>query len=192
MKRVKWLLLILVFLGVSSLVPLTFVNFVYLPIVNVEPTLTPSETPRITPSSTPTPSLTPTRTSTPTATPKYDASIFEIVNSDTADPLNEYVSIFNSGYSTVNMTGWYIRDDGLNRYDFPTNFNIASKKIIRLWTKSGQNTTSDLYWGSAVEVWNDVSECAYLRDNSGGEKILVDKYCYSKMENGLMIQILDP
>ncbi len=192
MKRIKWFLIILVFLGVSSLVPLTLVNFVYLPVVNVEPTLTPSETPRFTPSTTLTPSLTPTRTPTLTATPKYDASIFEIVNSDTADPLNEYVSIFNTGFSSVDMTGWYIRDDGLNRYNFPTNFYIASKQIIRLWTKNGQNTTSDLYWGSAIEVWNDVSECAYLRDNSGGEKILVDKYCYSTTVNGLVIQIFDP
>jgi len=192
MNRIKWFLLILVCLGVSSLVPLTLGNLVYLPIVNVEPTLTPSETPRVTPSFTPTPSVTPSRTPTRTATPKYDVLIYEIVNSDTTDPLKEYVNIQNIGWSPVNMTGWYIRDDGPNRYDFPTNFTIPKKEIIRLWTKSGQNTTSDLYWGSAVEVWNDVNECAYLRDNSGGEKILVDKYCYSTMENGLMIQVLDP
>lgn len=186
MKKIKpiiSIIAVLVFISTAAFIHMIFDTTIYLPIV-AAPKWTPSPTPTLTP----TPSITPT----PTATPKYDLTIVKIVNSDTMDPLNEYVSIYNNRYSTVDLTGWFIRDDGSNRYDFPTNVHIAGKKTIQLWTKAGQNTVTELYWGSAVEVWNDGGDCAYLRDDSDGEKILVDRYCYTTDEDGLMIIIQEP
>ncbi len=165
-KHISWMIAVLIFICTAAFVQITLNNTIYLPVIVVVPTLTPSPTPKVT--------LTPTLT----ATPDYDVSILKIVNSDTVDPLDEYVSIKNYGYSATDLTDWYIRDDGPNRYNFPDNFNIARNQTVRLWTKEGVNTATDLYWGSAVEVWNDSSDCAWLRDNSGGEKILVDTYCY--------------
>ena len=167
-NQIIWGVIILVFIGTTAIVQRALSNAIYIPLVAIEATLTPTITPSMTPSP------------TPTKTPDYDVIIFEIVNSDTTDPLNEYVSLYNEGSSVTYLTGWYIQEEGEKRYNFPINFNIPGKGIVRLWTKAGVNTIYDLYWGSEVEVWNDFSECAYLRDNSEGEKILVHKFCYSK------------
>lgn len=186
MKKIKpviSIIAVLVFISTAAFIQLIFNDTIYLPIV-IEPKWTLSPTPTLTP--------TPTITPTPTATQKYNLSIVKIVNSDTMDPLNEYISIFNTRYSAADLTDWYIRDDGPNRYNFPTNFNVGSRQTIRVWTKAGQNTATELYWSSAVEVWNDGGDCAYLRDNSDGDKILVDTYCYSSGDDGLMIIIQEP
>jgi hypothetical protein len=176
-----WGIAILVCISAVAFVQRTLANTIYLPLVSDDPTITPS----LTPSTTPTPTPTPTITPTPTNTPVYYVEVFEIVNSDTTDPLEEYVTLYNKGTQAEDLTGWFIRDDGPNRYDFPTNFTIPSKEYIRVWTMAGEDTLTDLYWGSEVEVWNDVTECAYLRDDSEGEKILVHKYCYPEDEDSL-------
>jgi hypothetical protein len=191
MKRknpIVWVIAILVCISAVAFVQKTLANTIYLPLVAAEASLTPS----ITPSTTPTPTSTPTITPTPTKTPVYYVEIFEIVNSDTMDPLEEYVTLYNSGSQAEDLTGWYIQEEGPNRYNFPTNFYISSKGTIRVWTKEGEDTITDLYWGSDVEIWNDVQDCAYLRDNSEGEKILVQKYCYPEETTGFWRLFLLP
>jgi hypothetical protein len=173
----------LIFIGTAAFVHIIFNNTIYLPIV-IEPPWTPSRTPSPTQKGTATPTRTPTS--------KYNLSIVKIVNLNSMNPLNEYVSIINNGYNTAVLTDWYIKDDGPNRYNFYEGFSIARGETIRLWTRSGINTATDLYWDSAVEVWNDSGDCAYLRDDSTGLKILVDKYCYTTGDDGLMILIQDP
>ena len=184
-NQIVWIVAILAFVGAAAFVQHTLANTIYFPVVRNGPTLTPTSTPTLTPSTTPTPTSTPTVTPTPTKTPVYYVEIFEIVNSDTTDPLNEYVTLYNKGSQAEDLTGWYIQEEGPGRYYFPTNFYIPSKGTIRVWTMDGENTFTDLYWGSDVEIWNDVEDCAYLRDNSEGEKILVQKYCYPEDENVL-------
>jgi hypothetical protein len=181
-KPLMWMIAILVFIVSAALVQGTLnnISYLYLPVVYLEP------------SKTPTPSPTPSITPSPTATPDYDVSIVDIVNSNTMDPLNEYVSIKNHRSKSVDLTDWFIRDDGPNRYDFPENFIIGSKKTIKIWTKDGVDSATNLYWGSPVEVWNDSGDCAYLRDDSEGKKTLVDTYCYTKEEDGLMIILRTP
>ena len=178
-KKLVWMLTIIILIATTSVVVHSAVNStLYLPVVMRFPTGTPVHTPTITP--------TPSRTPTPTSTPRVTGvKIVEVVQSENVlDPLNEYVSIHNFNYDVADLTGWFLRDDGLNRYNFPINFIIPSGKTIRVWTKEGTNTITDLYWGSEVEVWNDFNECAYLRDDSEGENELVDVYCYAKQFNG--------
>ena len=180
-KKARWLIAFLVLATVTITVRATVSNTVYLPLVMVQPTLTPTIT--LTP--------TPTKTPTPTPTPNY-VVVNEIVNPKTGDPLNEYVKIYNGSSKAVDLTGWFIRDDGSNRYNFPNDFWIGSKGTIRLWTKTDWDTATDLYWDSPVEVWNDEGDCAYLRDNSKGENELVDVYCYKVTQEGLLIIIRNP
>jgi hypothetical protein len=172
--KTHWIFMVTVFIVVASGVQIALANEIYLPLIPADPTITPT----VTASATPT--MTPTATATPTATPDDVILIEEIVNSDTMDPLDEYVSIKNYKSSSVTMTGWFIRDDGEHRYDFPEGFKIGGKKTVRIWTKEGTDTDTDLFWGSPVEVWNDVKDCAYLRDDSEGENELIDVYCYEQ------------
>ncbi len=178
-KELKWLLAIIVLISTVGMVQKTLNNVIYLPVVMVQATQTPTFTPS------------PTATQTPTPTPNT-VMFVEIINSISDDPLDEYVIIYNYKSSTVNLTGWFIRDDGPNRYDFPINFYIGGRQTVRIWTKGGANTSTDLYWNNETEVWNDHGDCAYLRDYSGEEKLLIDIYCYARNENGVHEVIRNP
>src|SRR3990172_6993335 len=107
---------------------------------------TPTRTATITPTGTiftPTPSRTPTQTPSPTPTERvYIVRI--IFKADY--PLDEYVEIRNNTSKTVVLTNWKLKDDSGNTYTFPI-FTVLSGKNVKIWTKWGVNTLSDLYWG---------------------------------------------
>ena len=175
-KQLKWIVAVIVLITTVGMVQKALNEVVYLPIIIAQATQTPTLT------------LSPTATQTPTPTSTPDGVMFVgVVNSVSDDPLDEYVSIHNYDSSLVHLTGWFIRDDGPNRYDFPANFSIAGRQTVRIWTKDGANTTSDLFWGNEDEVWNDLADCAYLRDDSDGDKLLIDIYCYSKNDSGMLV-----
>ena len=177
MKERKPLILlvaVLVFIGTAAFVHEVFNNIIYMPLV-MQPKWTASPTPTKKPTSTP--------------RPKYVLDIVKIKNSESMNPLEEYISISNNNNVAVDLTDWFIKDDGPNRYDFPENYSIGSKKTIKVWTMAGTNTSTDLFWDSPVEVWNDSEDCAYLRDD---QRILVDTYCYKVDDEGQMIRLQIP
>jgi hypothetical protein len=183
-KLITGIIISLCFVGMVQLVLAGFTDFVYLPFVAVQGTFTPTSSPTTTGTVTLTPTPTRTPTPTPTATPYGGIEILEIVNSPNSNPLDEYVLIYNGGTKTTDLTDWYIRDDGQHRYDFPKGFVLLGKQKVWVWTKAGTNSTYELFWGSSEEVWNDTHDCAYLRDNTEGEKLLVDVLCYSNTALG--------
>ncbi len=182
-KKYRWLIVFFALLITTAMARMALDNVIYLPVVIVDASLTPTITasPTITPTSTVTP--------TPTATPKPSGvRILEVVQSDQVqNPLHEYVSIKNYTSSAVSLTDWFIRDDDVHRYNFPDGYSLPSGGTVRVWTEAGTNTITDLYWGSEVEVWNNVHDCAYLRDDSEGENELVDTYCYTQLSNGSIV-----
>ncbi len=86
----------------------------------------------------------------------------------------EYVRIQNFDVSPVTMTDWTLRDIVPHIFTFPS-FTLAPGAIVRVWTKAGTNTTTDLYWGSGTAIWNNDGDCAYLRSSAGSS---VSNYCY--------------
>lgn len=176
-KSLILLVAILVFIGTAAFVHQVFNNTIYVPLV-MQPKWTASPTPTRRPSSTP--------------RPRYDLTIVKIENIKSGDPLDEYISIRNDESTAVNLTDWYIKDDGLNRYDFPEDYIIPKDATIKVWTKAGIDETYNLFWNSPVEVWNDSEDCAYLRDDSTGLKILVDSYCYKVDDENQIILFRAP
>lgn len=148
-------------------------NTIYLPQIEKYPTLTPTATFTATATATNTPSVTATPTRTPT--PKPGVYIEDIIYAPT-NPLDEYVEIKNTSSNSVSLEGWYIKVESNSslRYNFPK-FSLGGGKTVRVWTKIGNDTASDLYWGLTTPVWKDNGDCAYLRDASA---VLRDKYCY--------------
>ncbi len=67
-----------------------------------------------------------------------------------------------------------LSDAANHDYTFPT-FSLAAGASVRVWVKSGVDTTTDLYWGSGAAIWNSTGDAATLAD-SGGE--LVDSCSY--------------
>jgi len=143
----------------------------------VTPTLTPGpsprgrgETPAHTPTPTespqqsPTPSHTPTPTESPSPTPA--PSDVYIAHVEHTPPLEgEYALIENRGAGNQDMTGWTLSDDDWHTYFFPAGFVLPGGASVYVWTKSGLDIESDLYWGRDSAAWGS-QDIAYLRDNT--------------------------
>jgi len=90
------------------------------------------------------------------------------------DVEGEYVLIENQGSTAQVMTGWTLSDQAGHTYTFSA-FTLQAGATVRVWTKSGVDTSTDLYWGMGTAVWNNSGDCAYLRDTGSH---LVSQYCY--------------
>jgi hypothetical protein len=60
------------------------------------------------------------------------------------------------------MVGWYVQDEKAHTYTFRV-FVLASGATVRLHSGHGQDTTTDLYWGSGL-IWNNDHDTVYLYD----------------------------
>ncbi len=124
-------------------------------------TSTPTDTPTIT--ATPTPTDTPTPTTTPS-----DLRIASVEYSPAGSDLDgEYVQIENLGEGDQDMTNWLLTDDDYHYYRFPDDFVLpgGDTASVKVWTKSGSDTSDDLYWGLNDPVWGNQGDTAHLWDN---------------------------
>ncbi len=157
-------------LSIPSPTPTPEPEVTYTPTHTVPPRATPTRTPPPTdttvptPTPTPTPSVTPTRT--PTPTPPYRSDV-RIVYVEYASYQNEHVLIQNLGNADQDMTGWTLHDEDNHMYTFPDGFVLRIGLEVRVWTKSGSDTYSDLYWGQGSGIWSSSGETATLRDSQG-------------------------
>jgi LysM repeat protein len=76
----------------------------------------------------------------------------------------ESVRLLNQG-GEVSMAGWTLNDGAGNRFTFPE-FTFYSTGAVEVHTRSGNNTTIDLYWGLNEPVWTAGKEIQ-LSDASG-------------------------
>ena len=177
-NKLKWLLGLLLAFGFVAVAQAALQEIYYLPIVYRQNTPTPSPTTTVTPTvtRTPTVSITPTRTSTPVPVP--DIRIYDY-EPNPPDPLEEWVEFKNYDNETIDMTDWRIRDEGTHRFYFPNNFKLSAGARVKVWTGSGTNDASNLYWGLSEEVWNDFGDCIYLHMlDEHNDYVLVDSECY--------------
>ena len=91
------------------------------------------------------------------------------------DVVGEYVRLENGGGTAQTLTAWTLSDASGHTYTFPT-FALTHGAAVQIWTGSGQDTPSDLYWGRGSAIWNNTGDTAYLRDSQGD---LIDTYAYS-------------
>lgn len=79
---------------------------------------------------------------------------------------DEYIIFKNVGSIPVDMTGWKLKDAIDNTYTFP-DFVIQPGKTFTVHTGKGENTQTDLYWGSEEGIWNDGGDIITLLDATG-------------------------
>jgi hypothetical protein len=164
-KKIKWGLALLVILGLVAVVQASALNDIYLPVVYVAPT------------------------STPTATPKPSECLYEaflikdyklcftdIVYKPTTSELDEWVTIKNLGNKAVDLEGWRITSDSSTdfKYDFPE-FTLNAGQTVKVWTKLGTNSSSNLYMNRTQQFWQDNQDCGYLKTDS---RQTVNSFCY--------------
>jgi hypothetical protein len=136
------------------------------------PTPTPSPTPTLTATPIPTASPTPTPTSLPTSmpTPQPSPPSVEIVrieyDPEGPDLDGEYLVLQNTSDEIVGMTGWTLEDSNGHVFQFP-HFILEPQATVRVWTKAGQNTEGDLYWGCQNSIWTNTGDRAILKDEEG-------------------------
>jgi len=91
---------------------------------------------------------------------------------DAANPNNEFVDVtmdprYVSG-GTFDLSGWRLRNNSGTTYTFPSGTKLTtSSPTIHVFTGSGPNTTTQLYWGRASGVWDNMGDCAHLLNAAG-------------------------
>jgi competence protein ComEC len=89
-----------------------------------------------------------------TATPEPESSGAGVIISavyDAGDLQNESIRLFNTG-GIVRMEGWTIEDGEGRIFTFP-DFTFYSTGAVNLHTRSGIDTSIDLFWGLDEAIW---------------------------------------
>lgn len=76
-------------------------------------------------------------------------------------PEKEVVYFYNS--CNVSLIGWTLKDESRKQYKF----NLSPELEFQLFTFSGESNSTDLFWNSKSEVWNNDRDTLYLYDNEG-------------------------
>jgi len=90
---------------------------------------------------------------------------------DDENPNNEYVEFaldprFSDG-SEFNLTVFRLANNEGHYYIFPGNTVVREGQPLRVYSGSGQNTTTELYWGSTSGVWHNMGDCVHLNWPNG-------------------------
>lgn len=79
----------------------------------------------------------------------------------------EYIQVKNTGTTTLTLTGYVIRDDGPQKFTFPTGTKLAAGKTLTIRSGSGTNSSTTLYWKKASYIWNNTGDTARLYNAKG-------------------------
>ncbi len=100
------------------------------------------------------------------------------VNYNDGSSLNdEYVAFKNEGALAVDMAGWKVINKKGNTFVFPKGFTIGPNSKITLHSGYGTDTSTDLYWKFATEIWDDAGDQVFLIDS---KNILIASFLYNR------------
>ena len=86
----------------------------------------------------------------------------------------EYLIITNHDNYNINMEGWYLQDEAARTaYEF--NYTLEINTSVRIYTGSGEDNQTTLFWGWYQGIWNNGGDMAILQDENG---LMVDYYRY--------------
>jgi hypothetical protein len=93
---------------------------------------------------------------------------FDAPGNDDVNNLNgEWVKIKNRGNTAEDMSGWILCDYGNNHeYKF-RDFTLPAGETVTVFTGSGINSQTQLYWESWRHIWNNDGDTATLLDSNG-------------------------
>ena len=91
----------------------------------------------------------------------------DVVIEDIENLNEEWVRICNDGDTDIDMSGWVLMNDVGIFYEFPYDFILKVGASVTVYTGSGEDTETELYWGSSAEVWNNAGDVVTLQDSAG-------------------------
>lgn len=104
------------------------------------------------------------------------AEIHEDADGNDHENLNgEYIVFENTGESSLDLSGWSVSDEADHIYYFPDGFTLEPGQQVTLYTGSGADTDTELYWGSGRAVWNNGGDTIIVK-NDASEVVLERSY----------------
>jgi len=88
---------------------------------------------------------------------------------------DEYVVFENRGDSSLDLSGWSVRDAADHVYIFPKEVTIAPGARVTLYTGSGSDTDGERYWNSDSAIWNNGGDTV-LVTRTNGSTVLQESY----------------
>jgi len=86
---------------------------------------------------------------------------------DNENPNGEYVVFENGGGESLDLGGWTVTDEADHEYVFPSGFELGPGEQVTLYTGTGTDTGTELYWGMERAVWNNGGDTVTVRDDDG-------------------------
>jgi micrococcal nuclease len=78
----------------------------------------------------------------------------------------EYVVFENTGDGALDLSGWTVRDAADHTYTFG-DVTLAPGERVTLYTGSGADTGSEVYWGSDAAIWNNAGDTVVVEMRDG-------------------------
>ena len=106
--------------------------------------------------------------------------VVEEINADATgddrENLNdESLVLSNTGSDSLDLSGWTVQDEAGRAYTFPDGFTLDPSASVALHTGSGEDTATDLYWGSGSPIWNNNGDTVIIT-NAQGEEVIQESY----------------
>jgi len=79
---------------------------------------------------------------------------------------DEWMVLKNTKSVAVSLEGWTLNDESHHVFTFP-DVRIGAGQTLKVHTGSGSDSSSHVHWGSGNYVWNNTSDKAVLRNDSG-------------------------
>jgi micrococcal nuclease len=94
------------------------------------------------------------------------------VNADADGPdgdnLNdEYVVLENRGDSTIDLSGYVVRDTANHAYTIPDGVTLQPGAELTIFTGTGTSTDDSLYWGATSPIWNNDGDTVFVETTNG-------------------------
>ncbi|WP_323677572.1 lamin tail domain-containing protein [Halorubellus sp. PRR65] len=83
---------------------------------------------------------------------------------------DEYTVFKNAGDRELSLAGWRVEDEADHVYYFP-DITVAPGATVTLYTGSGTDSDTAVYWGSDAAIWNNGGDTIYVYDDSGNLEV---------------------
>jgi endonuclease YncB( thermonuclease family) len=84
------------------------------------------------------------------------------------EPPQENVVFENTGSEPLDLTGYTVSDETSKQYQFPDGFTLDANDQVTLFSGTGTDTDTELYWGrTGTAVWNNGGDTVFVTDDEG-------------------------
>jgi hypothetical protein len=123
-------------------------------------------------------------TQPPTAPPTQSPPVVEILHieydpqqpEEEEDWQHEFVSLRNTTMENQDLSFWTLEDSDGRVFNFPE-FTLAPGASVKVWTKEGTASATDLYWNCRGAIWDNNGPDTAILKNHRGE--VIDELGYS-------------